>query len=175
MAQLLHFDIESAIYFVTTRLKDEQHPLTEFEAEIIQKIILDLAGRQEIRLHAYAIMPNHLHILLEPLCHGISKTMQLIKGKASRQINVYREAKASPTLNPPRNVTDKGRGDFSRPNNLWQKGFFDFTVLTEKKFKEKVNYIHNNPVKWRLVEKAEDYKYSSAEEYKSIYGEVFYW
>lgn len=52
-----------------------------------------------------------------------------------------------------------GRGDFSRPiNNFWQKGFFDFTILTDKKFQEKFNYIHYNPVKWGLVERAEDYQ-----------------
>jgi hypothetical protein len=66
------------------------------------------------------------------------------------------------------------RGDFSRPINVWQKGFFDFTILTEQKFREKFNYIHYNPVKWGLVKKAEHYEYSSAPEYKIKYGEVFY-
>ena len=67
-----------------------------------------------------------------------------------------------------------GRGDFSRPGNVWQKGFFDFTIITEEKFREKFNYIHYNPVKWGLAERAEDYKYSSAMEYKIKYGEAFY-
>ena len=67
-----------------------------------------------------------------------------------------------------------GRGDLSRPINVWQKGFFDFTILAEQKFKEKFNYIHYNPVKWGLVNKAEEYEYSSASEYKIRYGEVFH-
>jgi len=61
-------------------------------------------------LCAYVIMPDHVHILLKPINNGISKTMQLIKGRASRHIN---------------------------QGNLWQKGFFDFMILTEEKFKEK--------------------------------------
>ena len=73
--------------------------------------------------------------------------MQLLKGRASRQIN---------------------------EGNFWQKGFLDFTILTEGKFREKFNYIHYNPIKWGLVEKAEDYKYSSAMEYKIKYGESLY-
>jgi len=40
-----------------------------------------------------------------------------------------------------------GRGDLSRPINFWQKGFFDFTILTEEKLIEKFNDIHYNPVK----------------------------
>jgi REP element-mobilizing transposase RayT len=73
--------------------------------------------------------------------------MQLIKGRSSRKIN---------------------------EGHFWQKGFFDFTILTEEKFREKFNYIHYNPVKRGLVEKAEDYKYSSAMRYRTKYGEVFY-
>ncbi len=77
----------------------------------------------------------------------VSKTLQLIKDRASRKIN---------------------KGSF------WQKRFFDFAILTDKKFQEKFNYIHYNLVKKGLVEKAEDYKYSSALEYRIKYGEVFY-
>jgi len=147
MAQPPHFDIEGSIYFITTRLKERELRFTESEAKTIRKTILDLVSRKEFEVYAYVIMPDHLHILMKPNLKGISKAMQLLKGGSSRQIN-------------------KGY--------LWQQGFFDFAVLTERKFKEKFNYIHYNPVKWGLVEKAEDYKFSSAKEYKIKYGEAFY-
>jgi putative transposase len=120
---------------------------TEGETKIVEETILELASEKEIILYAYVIMPDHIHLLIKPVKYGISKTMQLIKGRASRKIN---------------------KGSF------WQKGFFDFTILTDKKFQEKYNYIHYNPVKKDLVIRAEDYKYSSAREYKIKYGEVFY-
>ena len=147
MAQPPHFAIEGSIYFITTRLKERERLFTESEAEIVKETIFDLVSRKEFEVYAYVIMPDHLHILVKPIRCGISKAMQLLKGGSSRQIN-------------------KG--------NLWQQGFFDFTVLTEQKFKEKFNYIHYNPVKWGLVEKAENYKFSSAMEYKNKYGESFY-
>ena len=84
MAQLPHFDMEGAIYFVTTRLKEKGRVLTDDEAELVQKTILDLVEQNKLRLYAYVVMPNHLHALLKPLREGISKTMQLIKGRASR-------------------------------------------------------------------------------------------
>lgn len=174
MAQPPHFDIDGAIFFITTRLNEEGRPLTNEEAGIIQNIIVDMAFKKEIKLYAYIVMPNHLHVLVQPIENGISKTMQLLKGRSSRKINILREAKASPIQNHTKGTTARGRGDFSRPINVWQKGFFDFTILTEQKFREKFNYIHYNPVKWGLVEKAEDYEYSSAPEYKIKYGEVFY-
>lgn len=147
MAQPPHFEIDGVIYFITTRIEHEGFFLTEHEAEIIVNTILDSSTRKEITLYAYVIMPNHMHILIKPIICGISKSMQLIKGRSSRYIN---------------------------QGNFWQKGFFDFGILTEEKFREKFNYIHFNPVKWGLVKEAEDYKYSSAKAYKVEYGEVFY-
>src|SRR3989337_49498 len=147
MAQPPHFEINGVIYFITTRLKQEGRFLAEREAEIVVNTILDSSTRKEMTLYAYVIMPNHMHILIKPIICGISKAMQLIKGRSSRQVN---------------------------GGNFWQKGFFDFGILTEEKFREKLNYIHFNPVKWGLVEKAEDYKYSSALAYKVGYDEAFY-
>ncbi len=147
MAQPPHFDIDGSIYFITTSLGQKTPSFSEREAEIVQETILDLASSKEVMLYAYVIMPDHIHLLIKPLNLGISKTLQLIKGRASRKIN---------------------KGSF------WQKGFVDFTILTNKKFQEKFNYIHYNPVKKGLVEKAEDYKYSSALEYRIKYGQVFY-
>ncbi len=147
LAQPPHFNIEGSIYFITTSLSQKNRLFTEDEAEIVEETILDLASRKEIVVYAYVIMPDHIHLLIRPINLGISKTVQLIKGRASRKIN---------------------KGSF------WQKGFFDFTIMTDKKFREKFNYIHYNPVKRGLVERAEDYKYSSAMEYKIKYGDVFY-
>jgi len=147
MAQPPHFEIDGGIYFITTRLRQEGRFLIEREAEIVVNTILHSSTRKEITLYAYVIMPNHMHILIKPIMCGISTTMQLIKGRSSRHVN---------------------------EGNFWQKGFFDFGILTEEKFREKFNYIHFNPVKWGLVEKAEDYKYSSALAYKVEDEEVFY-
>ena len=176
MTQPPHFDIDGAIFFVTTRLSEGARKLSDREAKIIQSTIVDMAVRKELKLFAYVIMPNHIHVLIQPTDAGISKTMQLLKGRTSRKINIDKEAKAYPTQNNSSGMIAQGRGDFSRPIpiNVWQKGFFDFTILTEEKFRGKFNYIHYNPVKWGLVKKAEDYEYSSAKEYKVKYGEVFY-
>lgn len=114
MAQPPHFNIEGAIYFVTTRLKDGGRLLSDYEAEVIKRTILELSDKGEIMLYAYTVMPDHIHILLRPINNELSKTMQLIKGRSSRCVK---------------------RG---------------------------------------LVERAEDYKYSSAIGYKLKYGEVFY-
>ncbi len=96
MAQPPHFEIDGVIYFITTRIEHEGFFLTEHEAEIIVNTILDSSTRKEMTLYAYVIMPNHMHILIKPIICGVSKAMQFIKGRSSRQIN---------------------------EGNFWQKGF----------------------------------------------------
>ena len=48
---------------------------------------------------------------------------------------------------------------------IFQKNEYDFDVVTPRKMKEKINYIHNNPVRWELCKGPEDYPYSSANAY----------
>ncbi len=44
---------------------------------------------------------------------------------------------------------------------LWQPGFYDFNIYSEENLLEKLNYIHGNPVKARLVLSPSDYEWSS--------------
>jgi putative transposase len=41
-------------------------------------------------------------------------------------------------------------------HQVWQESFYDFNIHTEKKLHEKLNYMHSNPVTWRLVDKPGD-------------------
>lgn len=54
---------------------------------------------------------------------------------------------------------------------VWQKRFDDFVITKYQDFEIKLNYIHNNPLQdqWRLSDKSEDYRFSSARYY--ILGE----
>lgn len=147
MSQPQRFLIDESIVFVTTRLKNLSVRLSDKEKRIIQETLIEASDHEEVVLYAYVIMPDHLHALVKPIGNDLSKTMQLIKGRSSRKIN-------------------KG--------NLWQKGFYDFVIVSEKKFEEKFNYIHKNPVVRGLAENPEGYPFSSAEKYLKEFGECIY-
>jgi putative transposase len=55
-------------------------------------------------------------------------------------------------------------------DSFWQARYYDFNVWSERKFVEKLRYIHRNPVKRGLVERPEDWPWSSFRHYAS--GEV---
>ena len=56
------------------------------------------------------------------------------------------------------------------PTKIWQKRFYDFNVWSAKKHAEKLEYIHSNPVKRGLVERPEQWPWSSFRAY--LYGET---
>ena len=53
------------------------------------------------------------------------------------------------------------------PRHFWQARYYDFNVWTAKKRIEKLRYLHRNPVKRGLVEKPEDWPWSSFRHYQT--------
>ena len=96
-----------------------------------------LRQRHRFFLFGYVLMPEHVHLLLtEPKIHSLSTTISVLKGETSKLL--------------------KG----TRPK-FWQSRYYDFNVFTQPKFVEKLRYIHRNPVERGLVEKPEDWPWSS--------------
>lgn len=92
-------------------------------------------------LHEFAVMPDHLHLLLTPGgTTTLEKAMQLIKGGSSHEIHNVRGHKME----------------------IWQPGFHDWTVRDGADYKAKREYIWLNPVRVGLVERPEEWPYGSA-------------
>lgn len=103
--------------------------------------LFDYRDRGVYLLHEFVVMPDHIHLLLTPSSTtSLEKVMQFIKGGSSHQIRKARNQKME----------------------MWQVGFHDWTIRDAGDWQTKVEYIHTNPVRAHLVEKAEDWPYSSA-------------
>jgi REP element-mobilizing transposase RayT len=85
--------------------------------------------------------------------------LQFIKGIASRRVLGYLKEKNYET-----SLRKLKHDDWKRNHrySLWQHDSDVFSIVSESTFMEKVNYIHQNPVRAKLVERAEDYLWSSA-------------
>lgn len=67
----------------------------------------------------------------------------------------------------------RGTNDSKIKNyKFWQDGSYIETIYSYEFYKEKLNYIHMNPVKQEIVEKPEDYVYSSARNYNGQIGMI---
>jgi len=90
----------------------------------------------------YVLMPEHVHLLVgEPSQSSLSVALQVLKQGTSRKL--------------------KARG----AAQFWQRRYYDFNVWSEEKRVEKLRYMHRNPVKRGLVEKPEDWRWSSFRHY----------
>jgi REP element-mobilizing transposase RayT len=109
-------------------------------------------------LFAYVIMPDHFHVLTDQPREP-STVLQFIKGIVSRRVLGYlREMKYESSLKKLEHDSWKRNHRYS----LWQHDSDVFSITSESTFMQKVNYIHQNPVRAGLVERAEDYRWSSA-------------
>ncbi len=91
-------------------------------------------------LHAYVVMPNHVHILLDP-CLPLAKISGVIKGVSARDANATLRRTGKP---------------------FWQDESFDHWVRNSAEFERIRHYIEWNPVRAGLVARPQDWKWSSA-------------
>jgi len=105
------------------------------------------------RLLGYVVMPEHVHLLMsEPKVGTPSETIQKLKQRVSRKIR----GSESRGLFPPPSE------DNGQPlRSFWQARFYDFSVYSEGKKKEKLNYMHANPVIRGLINQPMDWPWSS--------------
>jgi putative transposase len=107
-------------------------------------------------LVGYVVMPNHVHLLMsEPKKGTPSTVLQMLKQRVSRKMRVKEGAKSTGQLSLkfPKFETDLPR--------FWQPRFYDFNVFSHEKKKEKLEYMHANPVVRGLVEHPKDWLWSS--------------
>jgi REP-associated tyrosine transposase len=126
-------------YFVTANVEPRRDL---FQVEKIARLfienMLDYRQQKKYLLHEFVVMPDHFHVILTPTGITLERSMQLVKGGFSFQLNKNLKAK----------------------RDIWQPSFADRRVrdsIEYAKFKD-----WQNPVRRGLVRTAEEYPYSSA-------------
>ncbi len=118
-------------------------------------------------LFAYVIMPDHFHVVTDRPREP-STVLQFIKGIVSRRVLGYlKEMKHEASLKKLEHDNWKRNHRYS----LWQHDSDVFSIVSESTFIQKVNYVHQNPVRAALAERAEDYRWSSARFWKNCPSE----
>ena len=122
--------------------------------DLFLQVLEETRQRYACVVVAYVVMPEHFHLLIsEPEVGDPSVVIQAVNiGFARRVIN------------------REGEPNSATPAHIWQRRFYDFNVWGKEKRVEKIRYIHRNPVRRKLVEKPEDWKWSSFRAY--AFGEV---
>ena len=124
--------------------------------DLFAKVLAEERERYGFPLVGYVVMPDHVHLLIgEPRNGTPSKVVQVLKQRVSRALrSKKRRSSAQLQLLPIGAMWEE-------PRRFWQKRFFDFNVWSDAKRKEKLNYMHANPVKNGVVKHAKDWPWSS--------------
>ncbi len=130
------------------------------------RVIIDslaFCRRQKgLGLYAYVIMDNHVHLVAE--APGLTGVMQAFKGFTAREIvRVAEESNRTWLLNQFR-YYKKSNKEQSR-HQVWQEGSHPQLIQTESMLRQKIEYIHSNPVRRGWIDAPEHWRYSSARNY----------
>jgi putative transposase len=103
-------------------------------------------------LIGYVVMPNHVHLLLSESSQATPSTvLQMLKQRVSRKMRKQLKG----------HLTAPSCEEGGKLRSFWQPRFYDFTVYTHGKLREKLNYMHANPVTQKLVAHPRDWPWSS--------------
>ncbi len=167
------------VHFVTARTFNNQ---SFFKDEKCCELFLEnlefYRNKFNLKICAYCIMPNHVHLLIyfdlekypeltiSEIMHGIKgRSAQLISkhilsqtGSQSFYASAGNKLQQGIKALPTREAVGK---EISTRDclKIWQPGFYDFNIYSDKKFEEKLNYIHENPIRAGLVDDISRYKY----------------
>ena len=166
---------EGYAYFVTCTVV-EHLPL--FSEPAYLKIILDsmayIREHKNTRLNAFVIMSTHLHAVLWPKDSvSMSDVLRDFKRFTSRSISGLAKTRGDQDyLGQFATARKLGREGCTSNYQVWKDGSHPEAIYGDDFARQKIEYIHNNPVKAGLVSKAEDWLYSSARAY--LAGEQTY-
>lgn len=113
-------------------------------AAMVRDTLLHHDG-ERYRLVAWCIMPNHIHVLIEPR-YSLPRIIQTWKSVTTRWVLSNSERLQLGVV----------------AGNLWMRDYWDRFIRDEQHFQTAIHYIHQNPVKAGLCVSAEQWRWSSA-------------
>jgi len=105
---------------------------------------LHFLDKRMYELFAYCIMPNHIHLMIKPLIksnnmhYSLANIMYSLKRFTANECNKL----------------------FERKGQVWHHESYDHLIRNEKDYECQLHYLLNNPVKAKLIDKSENWKYS---------------
>ena len=116
--------------------------------EFFLDLLLKLSKDYEIIIHAFCLMTNHYHLLIETKQTNLSKALQFINDKYSKYFNKK----------------------YTRNGHLWQGRYKSSPLFDDAHFWIVAKYIERNPIKAGLVKQVDFYKYQSFFQWKYKYN-----
>jgi putative transposase len=130
--------------------------------DIITASLTFCRQQKGLRLHAYVILDNHLHLMVS--ADNLSQVIRDFKRHTAKEIlAVARQEDKQWLLKQFEFFKSAHKGNSQ--HQVWQEGFHSQAITAEDMLRQKLDYIHYNPVRIGSVDCPEDWRYSSARNY----------
>jgi putative transposase len=154
------------LYFVTLTIVGW---VNLFDREVYKQIVIDnlkyCQEKEQLEIFAYVVMSNHIHLVCRRMDNDLNELLGRFKSYTSKQF--LKEIKENPQESRKEWLL-KLFEEYAKANkqystfHIWQYTSHPVYLYSLEFIKQKINYIHQNPVKAGYVFEAEHYKYSSA-------------
>jgi putative transposase len=130
--------------------------------DIVIEALQFCRAHKGLKIHAWVILDNHLHAILA--APGLSRVLADFKRHAARRLIEHLQTENCDWL---LNQLQYFRAahKVESEHQLWQEGSHPQAILGDEMMLQKLDYLHNNPVKRGLVASPEHWLYSSAHEW----------
>jgi REP element-mobilizing transposase RayT len=170
MSEKYKFVDKDGMYFVTMTTVGWVDLFTRFELKHVIVDSLRYCQKEKgLIIHAWCLMPSHLHMIVSTRQEKLSDIMRDFKKFTSKEliktIERIHESRRGWMLELFGEVADH----LHRVRNykVWQDGNHPVLLYSPRVTRQKLDYIHNNPVADEIVDEPEEYRYSSARSYYS--------
>ncbi len=137
-------------YFFTVNLLQRQgNDLLVRHIDTLRRVVASVKSRHPFRIHAWAVLPEHLHCIIElpPGDADFATRWRLIKMGFSKSLPITER----------RSQVRQNRGE----RGVWQRRFWEHLIRDEADYRAHMDYVHINPVKHGLVSRVCDWPYST--------------
>ena len=149
-------------YFITCTVHQWADVFTrELYKEILLDSIRHCQKNKGLQVYGWVLMSNHIHMIISSNKNKLSDII--------RDFKKYTATKIAEAIS--NNPKESRKGWLlwllvkEEEISFWQDGYHGEEIFTVDFFETKLNYIHLNPVRAGLVEKEEEYLYSSCGDY----------
>ena len=133
-------------------------------------ILLDslrFLSKDGLKIYAWVVLENHCHFVLQS--NQLDKDIARFKSYTARQLIEYLQVKNVKTILEQLAFYKKAHKD-DRAYQFWQEGVHPELIQGDVMMRQKIEYIHQNPVKRGYVDETVHWRYSSARDYAGTAG-----
>lgn len=123
--------------------------------------------KESLVVYAYVVLENHCHFVLQS--DDLGRDIRRLKSWSAKQMIQYLSSNGVKQILDQLALYKKAHKD-DRAYQFWQEGVHPELIQNDAMMKQKIDYIHHNPVKRGYVDEAEHWRYSSARNYAGITG-----